>query len=384
MPKEVEEAQAKSNNQPQTPAQPDFVAGGGQNYPAQRQRRDDYRPPDRGSDRPPSQFQSNQGDGYRPNFLPPTNDASYSSPEAAERAFTTMLSQNSVSSDWTWERAMKEVIKHAEYRAIGDPRKRKKAFEKWSSENAALEKEKAKEREAKAREDFKKMLRSHPEIKHYTRWKTIRPILEGEAVFKTTSDEAERRQFFYEYIATLQSANVEAEAEHRKSHLAEMNQLFKELDIGLLTTWDETKEMLGPHEGDTETGKYKSLHPFDVLSTFEQHMRSIEEGHNHVKQMEKLQEKRKERQNRDRCQDMLNELRDAGRITGTSQWVDILPLVEDDPRYDAMLGQEGSSTQDLFFDMLYEEKQVLQRKQQEVEDILAVSSIPHNSLHKHR
>lgn len=355
--------------------QTDYVAGGGAGYGPQRQQRlerSDYRPADRGPDRPQSHFQDRQNDGYRPSFASAPTEQSYANPEAAEKAFTTMLSQSEISSDWEWERAMKNIIKNPEYRAIGDPRKRKRAFETWSSENAALQKEKAKERQAKAREDFMKMLKSHPEIKHYTRWHTIRPILEGEAMFKATENEAERRQFFSDYLKVLQAEFIEREALDRKNHLAELSQLLRQLDIGLLTTWEEAKQLLGSHEGIPESGKFKSLHEYDVLTTFEQHMKTVEEAHDHVKQMEKFQRKRQERQNRDAYEVLLGELVDADKMNVTSKWMEVVPLIDNDPRYDAMLGQEGSSAQELFFDRIANLKESLLKRQQEIGEILKV------------
>lgn len=358
------------------PPQSDYVAGGTSNYPPQRQprhERNDYRPSDRGGDRPPSQFQNHQNDGYRTNFAPAINEPSYGSPEAAEKAFTTMLFASNVTPDWTWEKAMKEVIKNPEYRAIGDARKRKRAFEKWSAENAALEKERAKEREAKAREDFMKMLKSHPEIKHYTRWRTIRPILEGEAMFKTTGDEAQRRRFYSDYLKVLQAEHAEDEKSSRKNDLAELVQLLNQLEIGLLTTWSDAKGLLGAHHGNVESGKFRTLHEFDVLTTFEQHMKAVEESHNNDREMETFLQKRKERHNRDAWDELLSELKSDGKITANTHWNEIYPSIKGDPRYDAMLQQGGSTAQELFFEMVVSQKEALLSKQQEVEDILGVS-----------
>jgi hypothetical protein len=35
-----------------------------------------------------------------------------------------------------------------------------------------------------------------PVFKYYSRWKTIRPIIEGETTFRSTNEESERRQLF--------------------------------------------------------------------------------------------------------------------------------------------------------------------------------------------
>ena len=116
-------------------------------------------------------------------FVPANTDPEYATFEEAEAAFLKLLKRNNVSPDATWEQTLKSIIKDPQYRALKDPKDRKAAFEKYAVEVRLQDKEKAKERLEKLRTDFATMLRSHPEIKHYTRWKTARPIIKGETIF---------------------------------------------------------------------------------------------------------------------------------------------------------------------------------------------------------
>lgn len=68
---------------------------------------------------------------------------------------------------------MRAIIKEPQYRALKDPRDRRAAFEKYIVELKQQEQEKAKDRITKLRQDFAVMLKSHPEIKHYTRWRLV-------------------------------------------------------------------------------------------------------------------------------------------------------------------------------------------------------------------
>lgn len=99
------------------------------------------------------------------------NEPQYHTFDEAESAFIKLLRRNNVAADWTWEKAMRAVIKEPQYRALKDPKDRKAAFEKYIVELKQQEQEKAKDRIAKLRQDFSVMLKSHPEIKYYTRWK---------------------------------------------------------------------------------------------------------------------------------------------------------------------------------------------------------------------
>lgn len=114
----------------------------------------------------------------RPMSLPSTlaNDKDgpqYSSHDEAEAAFIKHLRRTGVAPDWTWEQTMRTIIKEPQYRALKDPKDRKAAFEKYIVELKQQEQEKAKDRITKLRQDFAVMLKSHPEIKYYTRWKYV-------------------------------------------------------------------------------------------------------------------------------------------------------------------------------------------------------------------
>ena len=125
-----------------------------------------------------------------------------------------LLRRSNVQPDWTWEQTMRATIKDPQYRALKDPKDRKAAFEKYAVEVRLQEKEKAKDRLAKLRADFGTMLRRHPEIKHYSRWKTIRPIIQGETIFRSTDDEDERRQ----YLKSISSSSRKLTSRTRPSH----------------------------------------------------------------------------------------------------------------------------------------------------------------------
>ena len=93
-----------------------------------------------------------------------------------------LLKRSNVQPDWTWEQAMRHTIKDPQFRAVKDPKDRRAAFDKYVTDVRQQERDREKDRLAKLRADFAAMLRSHPEIKHYTRWTTARPILERETI----------------------------------------------------------------------------------------------------------------------------------------------------------------------------------------------------------
>ena len=349
---------------------PQFVAGGTSSFSSytQQRERDDYGEragPDR-------QIGYGQPDinGPKGPTLTAQNEPDYSTFEEAEAAFIKLLRRSNVQPDWTWEQTMRATIKDPQYRALKDPKDRKAAFEKYAIEVRMQEKDRAKERLAKLRADFGTMLRSHPEIKHFTRWKTARPIIEGETIFRSTNDDTERRQLFEEYIIELKKANIEREAITRKSAMDELVGLLKALNLEPYTRWSEAQEIIESNETFQADHKFKTLSKSDILTAFENHIKALERTFNDERQREKNLKQRRERQNRDRYQSLLQELKAAGKIKAGTKWMEILPQVHEDPRYVATLGQPGSTPLDLFWDMVEEEERALRSIRNDVYDVL--------------
>lgn len=284
-----------------------------------------------------------------------------------------LLRRSGVQPDWTWEQAMRATIKDPQYRALKDPKDRKAAFEKYAAEVRAQEKDRAKERFAKLRADFNTMLRSHPEIKYYSRWKTIRPIIEGETIFRSTNDENERRQLFEEYVADLRKAHIEEEAVKRKAAMDELVAILKALNLEPYTRWSEVQEMIKSNERIQNDDKFKTLSKSDILTAFENHIKSLERSFNDARQQQKAAKARRERHNREQFIELLKELKSQGKIKAGSKWMNIYPLIENDPRYVAMLGQPGSTPLELFWDMVEEEERSLRGPRNDVLDVLDVS-----------
>jgi pre-mRNA-processing factor 40 len=217
------------------------------------------------------------------------------------------------------------------------------------------------------------MLKRHPEIKYYSRWKTIRPIIEGETTFRSTNDEDERRQLFEEYIISLKKAHVEEEAMTRKAAMDELIEILGSLNLEPYTRWAEARDMIHSHNKFQSDEKFKSLTKCDVLTAFEDHIKSLERAFNDARQKHKAARARKERKNREQFVLLLKEQRSLGNIKAGSKWMNLCPIIKDDPRYHAILGQPGSSPLDLFWDMVEEEERALRGPRNDVLDVLDVS-----------
>lgn len=306
-------------------------------------------------------------------FVPATIDPEYATAEEAEAAFVKLLRRSGVQPDWSWEQTIRAIVKDPQFRAIKDPRDRKAAFEKYCNDVVVQDKERAKERLTKLRADFATMLRSHPEIKHYTRWKTARPMIEGETIFRSTNDENERRQLFEDYIADLKTAHKEQQVAMRKSAMDGLIELLPTLNLEPYTRWSEaqgTIQNTAPFQHDE---KYKSLSKYDVLTVFQNHVKALERRFNDSIQDDKNKKLRRERKARDGFMALLSELRRDGKLKAGAKWSRIHPIIEADERYQAMAGQPGSTAMELFWDAVEEEERALRSTKNDVLDVIDVS-----------
>ncbi|KAJ5047278.1 uncharacterized protein L3040_003112 [Drepanopeziza brunnea f. sp. 'multigermtubi'] len=352
---------------PVAPAAPTFVAGGGFSAPSQFENPRDREP--LGEARQIA-FGNDVNGSRAQAFVPANTDPDYSTFEEAEAAFLKLLRRQNVDPSWTWEQTMRSIIKDPQYRALKDPKDRKNAFEKYAVEVRAQEKDRAKERIEKLRKDFATMLRSHPEIKHYTRWKTARPIIEGETIFRSAKDDEERRQLFEDYIIELKKANIEREASTRRAATDELVEILRGLDLEPYTRWSEAQGIIQSNPRFSGDQKFKSLTKSDMLTAFENHIKSLEKTFNDARQQEKNMKSRRERQNRDRFLSLLHELKKKHKIKAGSKWSQVYPLLAKDDRYQAMLGQSGSTPLDLFWDVVEEEERGLRTVRNDVLDVL--------------
>jgi len=284
-----------------------------------------------------------------------------------------LLRRSNILPEWTWEQTLRVIVRDPQFRAIKDPRDRKATFEKYCNDMIVQDKERAKERLNKLRADFATMLKSHPEIKHYTHWKTARPMIEGETIFRSTNNENERRQLFDDYIAELKKEHREHQAATRKSAMDGLIDLLPKLDLEPYSRWSEAQGIIAATPPFQTDEKYKALSKFDVLTVFQNHMKALERAFNDSRQEQKMKKFRRERQARDAFKSLLAELKNDGKIKAGKKWSQIYPVIEKDERYRAMIGNAGSTPQELFWDLVEEEERALRGTRNDVEDVIDVS-----------
>lgn len=310
-----------------------------------------------------------EGGGFR-GAMPVKDEPDYATPEQAREAFFKLLRRHNIKYDTKWTDALRAVVKDRDYRAIKDAKDRKIAFEDYCIDQRAEERTKEKERREKLRHDFRNMLKTHEEIKHYTRWKTARPMIEREVVFRSAGDDDERRHMFEEYILELKRQHVEQEGAARSRALEQLGGLLQTLDLDIETKWADAQEMIMGSDRYQNDPVFRALHKVDVLLAYEKHLQYLEGQRQSEKRKETGSEKRDDRKARDGFRQLLQEKLHTGALGAGTKWQDFVPQIEDDVRYITMIGSTGSSPLDLFWDVVEDEESKLRSKRNLALDIL--------------
>ena len=124
-------------------------------------------------------------------------------------------------------------------------------------------------------------------------------MIEGETIFRSTSNEDERRQLFGEYILELRGAAREQEARTRKEAIDHLSDLLRSLDMEPYTRWSEAQTIIQQNEHFQSEDKFQALSKLDVLNTFETHIKNLEREFNDKRQRMKAMKNRKERKRRE-------------------------------------------------------------------------------------
>ena len=144
------------------------------------------------------------------------------------------------------------------------------------------------------------MCKRHPDIKHYTRYKTAKPILQDETDWKAPKDEDERRELFEEFRVEALREYEEKEKEERNNAMKVFREILEGLQLEPYARWRPTKELF--ERKIREEGKQDELatmNEIDYLIVFEDYVKELEKEFNSVRQAEKDKKFRQERKNRE-------------------------------------------------------------------------------------
>jgi pre-mRNA-processing factor 40 len=306
--------------------------------------------------------------------------------EEAKKDFVRLLRRTEIEPTSEWSKILPLIIKNPAFQAVKDPVERKQLFENYLQTLAKEVEEKEKDRRHRVREGFIQMCRRNPEIKHYTRYKTARPILQEETEFKVPKDEDERKELYEEYRIEALRTYEDTERNERDKAKKIFKGVLESLELEPYARWRQSKDLFDRKiKEDGLQEQLLAMNELDYLIVFEDYVKEKEREFNDVRQAEKDNRYRQERKNREAFtvisiihahlhQGLLQDLLREGIIIEGAKWKEIFPLFKDDERFLNMLGQAGSTPLELFWDILEQLDTEFRLRRDYISDVLKVSS----------
>ena len=258
-----------------------------------------------------------------------------------------MFIESGVTSTWKWEdfqRIMKNDDRFNIIKTIGQ---KKQIYLEHIQNLKKKDREDGKHRKQAARENFLKMLESSGILKAESKYYKTAHFFHGDPRWRIL-EEREREELFQDFLDDLERKEKDKAKQLRKSQMAGLRKALEDNhDIDHRTKWSQMQKMMA------ENQFYKALHKVDQLAVFSDFVMDFEKNSYESK---KLDEKIKARKNRENFRKFLNGLAKAGQLSPVSHWKEVYEKIEQDPSYQSLVGQVGSTPKEIFDDVINELK----------------------------
>ncbi|XP_061547721.1 pre-mRNA-processing factor 40 homolog A isoform X2 [Phycodurus eques] len=268
--------------------------------------------------------------------------------EEAKQAFKELLKEKGVSSNSSWEQAMKLIINDPRYSALPKLSEKKQAFNAYKVQTEKEEKEEARIKYKESKETFQRFLENHDKMTSTTRYKKAEQMFNDQEVWSCVP-ERDRQEIYEDVLFYLAKKEKEQAKQLRKRNWEALKNILDNMaNVTYRTTWSEAQQYLLDNPTFAEDEELQNMDKEDALICFEEHIRALEKEEEEDKQKTLLRERRRQRKNRESFQKFLDELHDHGQLHSMSAWMEMYPTLSSDIRFANMLGQPGSTPLDLF------------------------------------
>lgn len=212
------------------------------------------------------------------------------------------------------------------------------------------EKEELKAKIKKAKETLDTFLRGNERMNSILSYRRACEIFRDHDAWKIIPDD-ERRDIFDNVSKDISRKEREAIKAKRKRNTEVLAGILNSmLSITSRTTWQEAQHLLVDNITFASDQELLSMDKEDALTTFEEHIRQLENDEEEERQREEKMKRRNERLNRESFIELLDELHRVGKLNSLSKWKNLFPEISADSRFEMMLNQptSGSNPLDLF------------------------------------
>jgi len=266
----------------------------------------------------------------------------------AMEALKDLLRDKQVPSSANWESALKMIQKDARWETLSKLTEKKQAFNAYKIQKQKEEKEEARLLAIKNKADLEQFLMSTERMASTVKYYRCEEIFMDIPLWKSVPD-AERREIYLDVVHNLsKKEKEEAKVLRKKNQTRLANILDQMTKVDHRTTWEQCQQMLLDNPAFADDDELLAMDKEDALIAFEDHIRELEKEEEIEKDKEKKRTKRLQRKNRDAMNAVLDELHEQGKLTSMSLWMELYPVISQDPRFHALLGQPGSTPLDLF------------------------------------
>ncbi|XP_068185771.1 pre-mRNA-processing factor 40 homolog A isoform X3 [Antennarius striatus] len=263
--------------------------------------------------------------------------------EEAKQAFKELLKEKGVSSNSSWEQAMKMIINDPRYSALPKLSEKKQAFNAYKVQTEKEEKEEARIKYKESKETFQRFLENHDKMTSTTRYKKAEQMF-GEIEVWSCVPERDRLEIYEDVLFYLSKKEKEQAKQLRKRNWEALKNILDNMaNVTYRTTWSEAQQYLLDNPTFAEDEELQNMDKEDALICFEEHIRALEKEEEEEKQKTLLRERRRQRKNREAFQKFLDELHDHGQLHSMSAWMEMYPTLSSDIRFANMLGQPGET-----------------------------------------
>ena len=266
----------------------------------------------------------------------------------AMEALKELLREKNVPSSANWESALKMINKDPRWETLSKLSEKKQAFNAYKIQKQKEEKEETRLSAIKNKEDLEHFLMTTDRMTSTTKYYRCEEIFAELPLWKLVSD-LDRREIYSDVVHNLAKKEKEATKALRKKNQERLADILDQMTkIDYRTTWEQAQQMLLDNPAFADDDELLAMDKEDALVAFEDHIRELEKEWEMERDKEKKRTKRLQRKNRDAMNSVLDELHEQGRLTSMSLWCELYPVVSQDPRFHALLGQPGSTPLDLF------------------------------------
>lgn len=267
--------------------------------------------------------------------------------EAIE-AFKDLLRERNVPSNANWDQCVKIISKDPRYNSFKNLNEKKQTFNAYKTQKLKDEKEEARLRAKKAKEDLEKFLMTSDKMNSNMKFYKCEEMFSTNKIW-TSVPEQDRRDIYEDCIFNLAKREREEARLRKKRNMKILAEILESMpSICYYTSWNDAQMHLMKlpiFKGDEDLA---GMDKEDALMVFEEHIRALEHEEDEEKEREKKRQKRQQRKNRDAFLALLDSLHEEGKLTSMSLWVEMYPVISADIRFSAMLGQSGCTPLDLF------------------------------------